>query len=130
MSTPLQLALPAAPALRHDLSPAALPARAPVVRTLDFAAMTEADATRLQGRRVRVVVELVPDTDAAEGGWTVYEAVSRRADDMRTVWADGELEAEGVQLVEGTLQVIHHGAWGGFERFTEYRLRDARTVRP
>ncbi len=60
-----------------------------------------------------MVVELVPDTDDVEGGWTVYEAVSSRADDMRTVWASEELEDQGGPLtVEGQLVVIWHGAWG------------------
>ena len=107
------------------------PARTPLARTINFSAFTPADAARLQGRRVRVMVELVPDTDDAGGGWTVYEAVSNRADDMRTVWVAEELEAAGGPvLVEGQLVVIRHGAWGWFPGFVEYRLTDSRPVRP
>jgi hypothetical protein len=78
---------------------------------------------------VRVVVELDAGTAYTAGGWTVYEAVSSRADDMRTVWADRDL-ADGVQLVEGRLAVIRHGGWGWFGGFPEYRLMGARPVGP
>jgi hypothetical protein len=42
----------------------------------------------------------------------------------------GPLEDEDVRSVEGTLQVIRHGAWGWFPAFVEDRLVDARPVRP
>ena len=41
----------------------------------------------------------------------------------------GPLEDEDVEMVEGTLQVIHHGAWGWSPGFVEYRLMNARTCR-
>jgi hypothetical protein len=56
---------------------------------------------------------------------------SERDEALRTAWAAAELEGQGGPLtVEGQLAVIRHAAWGGFEGFTEYRLIDARPVRP
>jgi hypothetical protein len=56
-----------------------------LVRVVDFATLTEPEATRLQGRHVRVVVDLDVDSADLEGGFNIYEAASSRADDMRTV---------------------------------------------
>jgi hypothetical protein len=128
MSPHLLLALLTAPALGHHLPPADRPARAPVARTLDFSALTWPEAVRLQGRRVRVVMELDSDDDH-EGEYVLFECVSRDKA-LRTVWFTGQREDEGVPWVEGTLQVIYHGGWGWFPGFVEYRLMDARPVRP
>jgi hypothetical protein len=120
MSPHLLLALLMAPALGHDLSPNPRPARAPVTRTLDFSALTWAEAVRLQGRRVRVVLELDSDCDH-EGGYTLYECAGHD-EALRTVWFAEELEGQDVQLaVEGTLKVIHHRTRGWVPDFVEYR---------
>jgi hypothetical protein len=71
------------------------PPPADVTRLLNYATLTPAAAARLHGRRVRVVVDLDGDSADLVGGWTAYDAGSGRADDMRAVWAAGELEDQG-----------------------------------
>jgi hypothetical protein len=105
------------------------PPAATLVRVVDFSTLTLPEATRLHGRRVRVVVDLDVDSADLEDGWTVYDAVSSGADEMRTVWAAGEL-GDGVQVVEGRLVVIQHAAWGWVPAFVESRLMDARPIGP
>jgi hypothetical protein len=78
MSPHLLLALLTAPALGHDLPVEVRPARAPVARTLDFAALTWPEAVRLQGRLVQIEVDLDAGTEDVEGDDSLYEAAGRR----------------------------------------------------
>ncbi len=105
------LALSTSLAPGHDRPPDARPDLAPVARTYDLAALSWADAVRPQGRRAVYRVSLDSGGDT-EGRYTFYECVSQD-EALRTVWFVGDLEdEEGAQLVEGTLRVLCHGAWG------------------
>ena len=100
--------------------------REPVEPTHDFAALTEADAVALVGRRHRFRVVRDSDSDDA-GGCVSFDCAG--ADDLhRTVrFGKGvrvDEDAEGF-IVEARVRVILHGGWGPFSGLIELRLENA-----
>jgi hypothetical protein len=114
--------------------------QAPPFRVHDLAALTDAEARRLAGRRAlfRVVVDGEPDGDEDRGWKYDYRG---EGGELRTLWLpDGDdlvayaaSRGSGLLLVEATLRRIVHrpvtGADGsGLPALVEYRLTGARVV--
>jgi hypothetical protein len=130
-TTPLLFfALLSAPA---DDAPAA-PAAALEV-TYDLEQLTPAEATHLEGRRVRFRVRRIGSVER-RGGFDVYRVMVRdRANDLGTVWLYPDQDAAVEMVVEARL-VAHRyrsgvgsgGLW--YPAYTSYRLKEALRVGP
>jgi hypothetical protein len=94
-----------------------------VERSLDLATLTHRQAQQLDGRRVRIRVELESepgDTGVAIG----YDRAS--PDDVnRTVWLVPGQRVKDVMDVEGVFRLLWRGPGNGFPGFWEYRVEDA-----
>ncbi len=101
-------------------------------RTHKLATLTERQAQRLAGKRLRFAVQLdSPETEV--DGEHVFDCRSANPADVRSVYfCPGEVigENEVDVVVEGTLHIIRQRAWMGVPAYTEYRIMDAVRVRP
>jgi hypothetical protein len=127
--TPALLLLLLAPTIAPTPAAATAAAVERVERTHDFAGLTPAQASRLQGQRARFRLALDSRQDTTAGR-TFYDCESSDRT-ARTVWLVEGQEAAQEMDVEATLQVVHEPRWVGpggavVERFTEYRLLAAR----
>jgi hypothetical protein len=120
------------------IGPASPPA--PSLTPYDLAALTDAEAGQLAGRRAlfRVVLDSEPDGDAQDG-WR--SDCRGEGEQLRTLWLrDGDdlvayeaSQGSGLLLVEATLRRIVHPPAGGADGsrlpgLVEYRLTGARVV--
>jgi hypothetical protein len=99
------------------------PVPAAVVRSLDLAALSHDGARRLDGRRVRMRVE-VESRPGDAGGAVVCDCVSS-ADVNRTVWLVPGQEAKDVMDVEGVFPLLWRQPGNGFPGYWEYRVEGA-----
>jgi hypothetical protein len=106
------------------LAPADVP-RTPtaVERSLDLTTLNHRQAQQLDGRRVRVRVEL-ESLPGDAGGPIVYDCVS--PDDVnRTVWLVAGQEAKDSVVVKGVFRLLWGQPANGFPGFWEYRVEGA-----
>jgi hypothetical protein len=94
-----------------------------VVRTHDLALLTHREAQRLDGRRVRVRVDLESEPGDASGA-IVYDCVSPDAIN-RTVWLVPRQRVKDVMDVEGVFRLLWRPPGCGLPGYWEYRVEGA-----
>jgi hypothetical protein len=99
-----------------------------VERTFTLAALTPADAARLEGKRARFRISLdsAPEQD---GKYTAYDCLAPDGL-IAAVWLLPGQEASDEMTVEARLVIVGHRACFGFPAQREYRLKNAVACRP
>jgi hypothetical protein len=94
-----------------------------VETTYDLATLSHRQAGQLDGRRVRIRVDL-DSLPGDAGGAVVYDCLS--PDDVnRTVWLVPGQEARDVTVVEGVFRLLWRLPGNGFAGYWEYRVEGA-----
>jgi hypothetical protein len=101
-------------------------------RVYDFAALTERQADRLEGRRALYHITLNGEPDERHDGGAVYDCTGT-GEGLRTLWLVPGEPARRRMTVEAVLRRVRHpllrGADGpGLPALVEYRLTEARVV--
>jgi hypothetical protein len=91
-----------------------------VEQTYDLALLTHGQAQQLDGRRVRIRVDLESEPGDV-GGAVGYDCVS--PDDVnRTVWLIPRQQVKDVMEVEGVFRLLWRPPGNGFAGYWEYRV--------